>query len=154
MKKFLLIVTLMISGCGSQGVSVTPATGLVLYEGEPVSGAVVSFVSALESGGRGASAITEEDGTFVLMTQGAEQNGAVPGEYAVLITKMVAVDDAGREIVPKAAAAYNPSVQAPEEKQPKMKNMLPKKYARKETSGLTITVERRGKNHFKLELND
>ncbi|MDR1383669.1 MAG: hypothetical protein LBJ67_07475, partial [Planctomycetaceae bacterium] len=67
----------------------------------------------------------------------------------VLVSKWVAVDSSGKEIPPAPPKEYTPN--APPEKQPIMKNLLPSKYEKKESTDLTVTVEKK-KNDFKLEL--
>ena len=121
----LLLSALFAAGCNSGGVAVYPVTGEVTYNGKPVENALISFVSNSPDG-RGASSQTGSDGTFVITTQGATKNGAVPGEYTVLVSKWVAVDSSGKEIPPAPLKPYNPNDTAPPEKQPIMKNLLQK----------------------------
>jgi hypothetical protein len=144
----ILLPALLFVGCNSGEIAVYPATGEVIYDGKPVENALISFVSQ-SSDGRGASAQTERDGTFIITTQGATKNGAVSGKYKVLVSKWIAVDDSGKEIPPAPPKEYTPD--APPEEQPIMKNILPPKYEKKESTDLTVTVEKK-KNHFKLEL--
>jgi hypothetical protein len=139
MKKILLFVTVIISvmfisGCGQRGISVVPVTGEVTCGGEPLAGALVTFIPAEGSqSDRSASAETNAEGGFALYTLAAEKPGALPGDYVVLIEKTAATGGAG---------GANPVVTV----------VTPKRYARPNTTPLTATVEKRGKNHFVLEM--
>ncbi len=91
MRHFLLIACALAvgilagSGCGSSN-GVYPVSGKVLYNGQPATGAVVYFHRKVE-GDRfhehTPQGIVGEDGTFTLSSPAG--NGALPGEYAVLI---------------------------------------------------------------------
>jgi hypothetical protein len=146
----LCVVFSFVTGCGSGVVTVYPVTGEVIYEGKPVKNAMISFVPK-SSDGRGASAQTTSDGTFIAATQGATKNGAMTGEYVVLISKWVSVDSAGNELPPPPPKEYNPQDEELPPPEPIRKNLLPSKYEQKESSDLNIVVERK-KNHFKFEL--
>jgi hypothetical protein len=148
----LLSALFIIGGCSTEEMPVVPVTGEVFLNGTPVENALVSFVPK-SSGGRGASAMTEQNGSFILATQGATKNGAMPGEYIVLVSKWVATDNSGREIPPAPPKKYNPNETKTLEKQPVMKNLLPVKYEKKEITDLVVTVEKK-KNHFKLDLKE
>jgi hypothetical protein len=75
----------LLSGCGNSA-GLYPVSGKVTYQGEPAVGATVTFVR------KGAAdpfkevapqGVVGEDGTFSLRGPGGD--GAVPGEYAVLV---------------------------------------------------------------------
>ena len=149
------VVLLIFTGCGQSGLPVYKVTGEVRYQGQPVDNAMVQFVSA-SPGGLGAFASTENGGRFVIATQGATKAGAMEGEYKVLVTKTVAVDGSGNELQQVEQQEYSP-YNLPKDVgrsgPPPTKNFLPEKYASKETTDLTVKVERKA-NHFLLELTD
>lgn len=70
-------------GCGGADKPV-PVKGVVMMNGQPISGAAVQFV-VIGTGGRPASAETKEDGSYQ-MTTNTPGDGALPGEYRVLIS--------------------------------------------------------------------
>ncbi|MGL4941825.1 MAG: carboxypeptidase-like regulatory domain-containing protein [Thermoguttaceae bacterium] len=146
----LCSVFVAIAGCGADGVSVANVTGVVTYNGQPVADALVSFVPTQE--GRGASGMTVADGSFVLLTQGATQNGAMLGEYEVRVSKLIAVDASGKPLPPAEPKPYRPD--APPEKQPIVKSMLPKKYDGSEGKSPILQSVVKGKNHFVIDLKD
>ena len=116
---------LAIGGCGDGGPRRYSVTGKVLAQGEPAVGATVTFVrkgspdplaEATPQGTVG------EDGTFSLAGPGGD--GAVPGEYAVLVEWK---EGAGKK---KGRA---PALSAPDR--------LKKKYLDPNKPLLTATVE-------------
>ena len=76
----MLIPTLV--GCGGQ--RPVKVSGTVKLHGQPIEGATVQFVPVKE-GGRPATGMTKADGGFSLTTI-EDQDGAMPGEYKVVIT--------------------------------------------------------------------
>ncbi|MDR2170967.1 MAG: hypothetical protein LBP59_12560 [Planctomycetaceae bacterium] len=157
MKKVLYIIIVLFAifavSCNSNQVPVSPVSGEVIYNGKPVENALISFVPQ-SSNGRGASAQTESNGSFVILTQGATKNGAMTGKYKVLVSKLVEIDGNGNEVKRKFIEKIdhaNPNSQ--QEQMYPQKNLLPEKYAKEETTELIVNVEKKN-NHFKLELKD
>jgi hypothetical protein len=146
----LLSVMFIVNGCGHRGVPVVLVSGEVWYNGQTVEDALLSFVPQFADG-RGASAMTDSNGKFVLVTQGAVKNGAVPGEYKILVTKLIEVDESGKKVI-RQPKENKPGNTAPEIRYPQ-KNLLPEKYSKKDTTTLTVTVGKK-ENYFKLELTD
>jgi hypothetical protein len=83
-------------GCGGAGKPV-PVRGTVLLDGQPLSGATVTFMP-MENVGRSASGMTVEDGSFRLTTFN-QNDGALPGEYKVTVT----LEEAGEVLKPSGA---------------------------------------------------
>ena len=79
----LLVSALFVSGCG-KGKTVK-VSGVVTLDGQAVDGAMVKFVPLDEAKGMGAFGRTGSDGTFRLTTRNPN-DGALPGEYKVLVT--------------------------------------------------------------------
>jgi hypothetical protein len=138
------------SGCGSRGP--VPATGVLTWEdGTPVAKAAIVFVPKDKAGKRAAGP-TKDDGSFELTTSRAG-DGAVPGEYTVLVTKL----DAGFEIpagisktdVGKLMAEF--AKQRETAKEVASASPFPAMYAREETSPLSATVEVGKKIELKLK---
>ncbi|MDR1962612.1 MAG: carboxypeptidase-like regulatory domain-containing protein [Planctomycetaceae bacterium] len=88
-KLFLILFALIFfhSGCNRTSLSgLVPVEGIVKYNGVPIGGAtvvLVPFQSTEES--RLATAITEPNGTFKMMT--LDGIGALPGSYSVTFSK-------------------------------------------------------------------
>ncbi len=64
-----------------------PVTGKVVFQGKPVDGAMVTFLSKAEGTGRSASGQTAADGSFSLTTF-KTGDGALPGDYIVTVSKV------------------------------------------------------------------
>ncbi len=149
-------------GCGSAHdgrPKVVPARGQVLYNGQTVAGAVVTFSPQPASPAKepskssqiaAAVGTTDEQGRFTLMTF-KPRDGAVPGTYRVLITKLQKT----AEVPPLQQLFDNPKLADDFRKSGGgYRSLLPKKYSAPDTSGLTATVTEAGKNDFRFELKD
>ena len=133
----------LLTGCSpSGGTPVVSASGTILYNGEPLEGAVATFFPTSD-GGRESAGTTDSKGVFRMITAGADKTGCVPGKYKVTISKQVMVDSRGNVILPSEdLLSY------------RFKELLPEKYHSVETSGFEVEVERRGKNQFTFNLDD
>jgi hypothetical protein len=147
-----VIAAALASGCGSKGPDrpkTFAVTGTVTLDGQPVSGASVTFAPS----GRGTPAIGTADasGRYALKSFGTQQ-GAVPGQYSVGIAKYDYGDTAGGSGGKGSAempANYDPNAPQGEGG----KNTLPAKYESPATSGLAATVtEDASKNVFDFKL--
>lgn len=132
--------------CGSKGLH-GPATdavsGTVKFKGSPLADAVVTFHPNTKEG-RSAVGKTTSAGSFQLTTIKTD-DGAMPGEYRVTVSKMV---DEG---APNTAAPFDMAAPA----QPaKYKSVIPQKYSKPETSELTATVKKGGPNKADLVLTE
>ena len=133
----LALVTLLTPlswGCGSQ--SERPATvsvqGKVSYKGQPVTKGTVTFQS---DGGQTATGEIQPDGTYKLSTF-AKDDGALPGRHKV----MIIANDSDPTLMPGSSPGYKPP-----------KDLVPKKYALLETSGLEADVAK-DKSSYDFEL--
>src|SRR5687768_4724922 len=79
----------LLAGCGDKSVAgrppVYPASGQVVYKGQPLEGAFVSFTPT-EGKTHGASGRTDAEGRFTLTTFDPG-DGAPAGRYRVTVTK-------------------------------------------------------------------
>jgi len=141
---FALIVT---TGCGPAGLTVQPVTGTVTYNGEPLEGALVTFVST-DPLGHGAVATTTADGTFSLHTHAAPQPGAVIGDYNVFVAKTMAVDAHGNEFLDDSQPLGPLG-------RPGTRHLIPAKYSGMDGAPpiLSATVQR-GRNVINFDLED
>lgn len=140
------------SGCGgSSGDKWTedrpptfPVRGKVIYNGEPVPDAGVSFRSS--DGTIGAAGRTNQNGEFELTTY-ESGDGAVAGSHQVTVVKTV-VEGEDPSYFDENSPNYG--------KEPpptKTVYVVPKKFTNFATSGLTATVEE-GNNDVTLTLTD
>jgi len=122
-------------------------SGIVTYQGEPVEGAIVVFRPA-GTEGQTANGRTDAEGVFKMGTfEGSD--GVVPGEYAVMISKMESTDAV--KVLPEDDPNYDPN---PKEEAPP-ENLLPEIYSKAETSGFSVSVtEGKDVTDLEFELND
>ena len=144
-------------GCGesSDRPQTYPASGTVMYKGEAVEGATVSFWT--EGSPRAATGVTDAEGKFQLSMYEAN-DGALAGDQVITVSKV----EGG------AAAAADPSTEAMNDasKMAEMmaasgpggpkgpKSLLPEKYSNQDTTPLKETVAADGENTFVLQLAD
>jgi hypothetical protein len=109
-----------------------PVKGFVYVNGCPAAGAVVIFHRKEPTGkfSRSGDAWAEADGSFILTTY-SSGDGAPVGEYAVTVSP-----DGGYEL-----------------KEEKSQFAIPAKYAKPDTTPLTVTVKT-GANEFVLEVKE
>lgn len=149
------IVSLFVAavmGCSDSGVNLVRVKGKVVYEGQPISGATVTFKP--NDGGPIATGMTDASGAFSLTTGG--RPGAVIGAHKVGITKM----SGGASAV--ATEAMSPDDMREMQKaamdkgaDSTPKSEIPEKYANPEKSGLVATVsENAAENEFEYTLVD
>lgn len=147
-----LVITVMffLQGCGGTE-DTRPArnavSGVVIYKGAPVEGAIVVFrPSGAE--GQTANGRTGADGIFHMGTfEGSD--GVTPGAYTVMISKIESTN--WDKVLPEDDPNYDPNPK--EESHPK--NLLPEKYSNADTSGFTATItEGKDVTDLKFELND
>ena len=143
-----VLVVAALAGCGKRdGIDVKTVTGRVTYNNEPLVGALVMF-RPKDGSARVASGNTQADGRFVLLTSGAKRNGAMVGDYDVLIAKVIDVDDAGKPIVYNGGE-YSPT--AGHQKRPAQKSLIPEKYNVPDRPLLSVSVSK-SSNTFTFNL--
>lgn len=145
------ILILSATGCGKSGLpGLVSGKGIVLYDGQPLADANVTFIPAAGSQGmRGASATTDQSGQFTLMTLNPE-DGVQPGDYIVTVAKTKRPpkfdEEAGRKFMRGEGPPPPPS-------SGKIEHEISPKYFSKETSGLKITIGPKGDKNIKLDLS-
>jgi hypothetical protein len=117
------------SHTGGGGLSYVPVTGTLTIDGKLAEGVTLSFLP--EADGTNASATTSPMGGFSVRT--SDKEGCPPGKYAVTVIKLEAPKNAKQS----AASSIGPSVDMA-----MPVNTLPDKFSKKETSGISVVVER------------
>jgi hypothetical protein len=135
---FTVIVCLIVPACGESDPTLPmgKVSGKVTYQGKPLTGGTVSFVST-ETKRPNANGPISPDGTYNLHTQNFG-SGAALGDYDVMIS---AVDP----------NEYNTPLPGTAALEKKTKTTIPKKYGDPKTSGLKETVKS-GTNTFDFDL--
>jgi hypothetical protein len=112
-------------------------TGVVTHNGSPVEGANVIFQPAGHN--YAATGRTDATGAFKLTAFEPDDDGAVPGEYKIAITKS--------EVTVTGGGGSDDSPTTTKEKL-----LLPIKYARADGSGLVASVKSGDENKFEFKL--
>jgi hypothetical protein len=137
----LAIACAAVAGCGAAGGSggppVYPVTGVVKLNGQPVVGADIVF--NLKDGTGSSFGRTDSSGHYQLTTR-RSNDGALPGDYIVVISKADEAPAVDRASIPQDSANYNPFVGKAAPVKPKSKSGFPAKYADAKTSGQTARV--------------
>ena len=139
---FLVVLA---SGCGRGGGKQNPvvAEGVLTWEdGKPVAEATLVFLPD-DSRGQQASGLTGKDGSFTLTTYN-QDDGAVPGDYKIIITKSVQMKEVpkgekGEELVKRMKEYFEKSQEAKAKK-----GLVPEIYVHPKTSPLKWRVEAGG----------
>lgn len=144
---YSILLLLVCAGCGSSEADdqwtkdrpkTYPVKGTVNFNGVPIEGATVIFTPKTPDP-KAASAITDVKGEYALRTF-KPGDGAVPGEHVVTITCIQ---------MSKAPPGWD---QDQKPFIPKETSMIPEKFGKPESSGLTATVKTEGTNQFKFDL--
>ncbi|HVX60112.1 MAG TPA: carboxypeptidase-like regulatory domain-containing protein [Pirellulales bacterium] len=123
--------------------------GIVTLDGNPVPGAIVTFVPVQEGAGASATGKTDEQGNYVLTAVGAGGGaqigaGTLPGEYRVGVIKdeianLASLDEANRQAGDAA------------EQEIEVTHVVPQRYNDPLKSELKANVAA-GENNIPLEL--
>lgn len=121
-----------------------PASGTVMYKGNPVEGATVSFISTTSA----AYGQTDAQGKFKL--RAADGENVALGDYQVTVVKKEQLPVAAEPSSPEEYVPPDPNAPPP----PEPKDLLPAKYATQQTTPLKETVKADGPNEFTINLED
>ena len=151
-----LLAAAVLAGCGKKTSSIKtyPVTGTVTYNGKPVAGATVAYVSKNPEAPR-STGVTDPDGRFSVTTYvGASEilKGAPAGDYQVTIVKMSVPATGGGETNNMDSMSDIERQQAMQKmwqqkkatdtrpKDDRPKSEIPEKYGKLESSGFSVTV--------------
>ncbi|QDT66991.1 hypothetical protein [Calycomorphotria hydatis] len=135
---FCLMVFITLAGCQqADRDEVSPVKGVVIYQGNPLSGGSIQFIPDSSQGttGRMATGKIGPDGTFELTTY-EPGDGALPGHHKVTISYYES-----EEFDPE-----NPTLS-------ESKSLVPEKYGDPTQSGLNAEVLSGKENTFEFTLN-
>ncbi|MEA1951991.1 MAG: hypothetical protein U9N87_11440 [Planctomycetota bacterium] len=130
----VLTLTVPLTGCGDSGPKKYPVSGKVTYQGKALPLGSVRFVP--ESGPPSLPAAIGGDGAFQLET--------VAGRQQVAVTAMS--EPEGGRPDPNAEGGVDYSNATP------ARSLIPRKYGRADTSGVTVVVEAKENNEIEIDL--
>jgi hypothetical protein len=141
-----------LTGCGESGPDLIPATGIVNYQGKPLSGAKVTFIPANK--GSIAMATTDTDGSFELRT--GTSPGVVEDSCAVTVTLVDTSIKSGlsKDMTPEDMQRLQMEGKLQGMLAKQQKSLIPSKYTKSDTSGLNYDVKKGAENKFTIELVD
>ena len=116
------------------------ASGTVTWQGKPVEGADVTFMS--DSGNSTAVGKTDSAGRFVLTTH-VDGDGAVAGPQKVAVRRVNIVDKTPKDVDLSAGGVALP---------PEITWIVPEEFSNPATSGLTAVVNEDGPNEYTFDL--
>ncbi len=130
----LLVLALLVSGCGQSGPEMYPVTGTVTYQGKPLPLGMVMFVS--KDGPSSQPAPISENGRYRLE--------AVSGEHLVQVVAMP----------PSQGGRPDPNVEGGVDYTgaPEVESLIPRKYSRYDTSTVTVVVRPTQRNEIDIRL--
>jgi len=127
-----LVLLVIFTGCGESKV---PVSGTVLYNSQPLPNVNVVMI---RNDGKVASGVTDGNGSFASVTTDAPGDGALPGDYQVVITPVSTVDGGDNTVIDYSLPTKSP---------------FPQSYMSVETSGFKAVVES-GMSPVQFELKD
>ncbi len=148
----------LIVGCGGGAADrppLTPVSGTIMYNGNPIGGATVSFWA--EKAPRPATGVTDASGKFKL-SMFEPNDGAMAGENVITVTKNEAPAAPNNNDMtamlndPAKRASMMAKENSKKNEKPK-KPEVPAKYSERGTSPLKETVNNSGTNDFLLQLS-
>ena len=116
---------------------------VIVLDGSPVEGAIVTLVPVTEGQGVSATGTTDASGRARLLPTAA--GGKVQGDYYVGVVKSVVPQPAGEE----EEAGTSPSQEYPAE--PQLKHVVPQRYNNPRDSGIRVTIAP-GQKEVRIEL--
>jgi hypothetical protein len=124
------------AGCGKSDEGLVPVSGRVMVNGKPATGAAVVFHPVDGTNGTHPVAQVDAGGEFHLTTI-RSGDGAVPGEYRVTLTWYVSP----------------PRKKGVEGEEGPVRNLIPEKYARIDSTPIHTTVRPDGNDPVRIEIS-
>jgi hypothetical protein len=140
------LAALTLAGCAkdkwqAQRPKVVHVAGQVLYKGQPLEGAHVTFMNTVAN--VSAFARTDAEGKFRLTTY-EPNDGAAPGPQKISVSKVKLINPLDPSIDRTATTAQLPKTER--------RWLIPEHYGNLQTSGLTLDIPETGKEDIVLEL--
>jgi hypothetical protein len=96
MRRALVLVPLLVAGCGGDPYKVAPVSGKIMLNGKPLAKASVTFSPVAVGGniepGPSSTGKTDAEGRFTLTLIGKDGSGAVVGKHKVRVAMLDETD--------------------------------------------------------------
>jgi hypothetical protein len=122
-----IISVAILAGCSSSGPALTPVSGTVTLDNKALEGAMVRFLPQGDAQGQGGAGKTDASGKYEITAQRLNRKGVQPGEYKVIISRLVAPDGT---LLPADAKPIETAA----------KQSVPEPYTRQNLTPLKVTV--------------
>jgi hypothetical protein len=124
---------LLLAGCSGEATNpnLVPVAGTVTMDNQPLADASITFIPVGATAGQGGTGRTGPDGKYELM-HFREGKGVDPGEYMVVVSKMVQRDGSPIPVGTLSAAEMD------------IRDVIPRKYSDYNNSTLKATVSAGG----------
>lgn len=135
------LAAIVVVGCSKEGdryAGTVPVSGKVSYNGQPLEGATVTFIS--DTGSTPGAGMSGAGGAYTLRVK--------PGSYTITVSKLNVAADT-KEMTMEEAMAVNAN-KPPDEP----KETLPAKYQSPTDSPLKFEVKQAGESKFDVTLTD
>ncbi len=157
---FLVLGLVCAVGC-SKDKGYKKVTGKVTMGGQPVDAAGIMFWPQA-AGGESGGGKTVADGSFTVTSSGAQngESGLLPGEYKVTVQKYATEEDPDQKAFEAGEITYDELQERKAKKGSYSKSkgpelLTPEKFARQETTTITVTVGSDSKkNVFDINLDE
>jgi hypothetical protein len=126
------VLSLGLTGCGGDGLKRVPVQGKITAQGQPLDNAVIQFIPIGATKGEGGIGRSDSNGNFTLTGSRGGEQGVVPGEYKVRVSRVINRD--GTAVGPDWKQADNPTA----------KESVPGQYSSLESTPLKATVPEAG----------
>lgn len=141
-QSMLLTCGLLLTGCAANADvpeshrTLTAVSGIVTLKGEPLAGAAISYIPVGDQGVEAAYGKTDAEGKYTLMTPikgytAKQSQGAIPGTYRVVISKLQMPD--GSDVAADVSEADAQMMGA--------KEIVPQKYSHPQAAAFQAEVQ-------------
>jgi hypothetical protein len=132
-----VLVSVTIVGCGGSD-GLVPVSGTVAMDGAPLQAAVVMFHPQPGVKGNGGGASTDATGKFTLLSPQGKK-GIFPGDYTITVSLRKLSSKAEQQIQTAKHNGITPMISDRDAKE-----VVPKAFAKPETSPLRVSVGAKG----------
>lgn len=134
----LVACLVCLTGCGGSGHNTVSVSGTLTWsDGTPITGATIMFMPKDEKVGRQATGLSGSDGKFQLTTFN-QNDGAVPADYHVVVTKPTKAATEGSEVVGNPTEAMKKALKKAKAAE---KSEIPAVYGSPKTTNLKWKIE-------------